>query len=434
MKLAHHLLLQVFLGLLLTLSLVFALQALNSRQHYALERLAHITRLEQQLDMLRAQLWRLQQYSDHQALENMRTEQRSFNHLLTQTRTDTARQVQLLRILLQTNAGLGRLLDLTDSTISRDRHDAATGISMQLSHYSMAFQTMTETLFQLQHRQIAASRNQQQGYLYFKGAALLTFTLLLLGSAAFTYHRFKRNLTLLNHGITALGKGDLSSKLTLPHKDELWHLAGAFNQMKHSLEHTTIQKDQLSFAVAQQTQQLQQQQDKLRYLAEHDDLTGLYSRSAFNRLLDTALKRSERQHAQLAVIFIDLDKFKQINDSYGHGAGDAVLVEFSERLRQLLRKSDIIARFGGDEFVLLLEPVTSRSKLNIIAQKLLQCAEQPVNYKGLSLTLHLSLGISLYPQDGHSAEELLLNADDAMYQAKAKGGSNWVFASEEANN
>ncbi|HEY3312251.1 MAG TPA: GGDEF domain-containing response regulator [Anaerolineales bacterium] len=163
---------------------------------------------------------------------------------------------------------------------------------------------------------------------------------------------------------------------------------------------------------------------RLEYLATHDDLTGLPNRQLFNYTLGLALERARReQHAgkdsgQVAVMLLDLDNFKQVNDSVGHMQGDKLLQSVAARLQGCMRKSDTVARMGGDEFTLVIENIECPEDCDATAKKVLAALAEPFILEGASLLTSASLGISLYPADGDNPDSLLQFADIAMYRAK----------------
>ena len=149
-------------------------------------------------------------------------------------------------------------------------------------------------------------------------------------------------------------------------------------------------------------------QRKLEYLASHDQLTRIPNRYLFNDRLHQALHKARRNLHKLAILFLDLDRFKQINDSFGHDAGDEVLLCVAERMSQLFRRSDSLARFGGDEFAVLLEEADQLDMIEMLAQRLITAINQPILLRaGHRVQVGASLGIALYPLDGSSAENLL---------------------------
>lgn len=162
---------------------------------------------------------------------------------------------------------------------------------------------------------------------------------------------------------------------------------------------------------------------KIRYQASHDLLTGLPNRMFFNERLADALAAAAQDQTPMAVMFLDLDRFKLINDSLGHAAGDQLLQEVAKRLRQCLRKHDLVARWAGDEFTLLLTDIDSSEDAVTIAQKILTAMKPNFTLEGQPLHIGSSIGIAIYPNDGEDAETLLKNADAALYRAK-DGGRN----------
>lgn len=170
-------------------------------------------------------------------------------------------------------------------------------------------------------------------------------------------------------------------------------------------------------------------EEKIRHLAHHDGLTGLPNRFLFSEYLDIALRNANRYEKKFAVFFIDLDKFKEINDTFGHDAGDQVLREISKRLRSSLRVTDRIARMGGDEFYVLIEELTDGQYAAHVAQKLLDVAARPFIVRGEERQISISIGIAIYPDDGINGQSLLRNADAAMYRAKDLGKNAYQFHS-----
>ena len=160
---------------------------------------------------------------------------------------------------------------------------------------------------------------------------------------------------------------------------------------------------------------------ELRYLANYDHLTGLPNRSFLLDRIKHAIELSDRQKKSIALFFIDLDKFKQVNDSLGHDSGDLLLVEVTRRLTELLRGDDTIARIGGDEFVILLESFRDVKYLGNVAQKIIAEVEKPVLLQGNKVSIGASIGIALYPEDARDSSALLRHADVAMYHAKQLG-------------
>jgi diguanylate cyclase (GGDEF)-like protein/PAS domain S-box-containing protein len=168
-------------------------------------------------------------------------------------------------------------------------------------------------------------------------------------------------------------------------------------------------------------------EERVQYVATHDGLTGLPNRAMFSELLHHALESAKRHGTQVAVLFIDLDRFKIINDSLGHDAGDELLREISARLRQCLRASDVVARLGGDEFVVLLQDISAQSQAAKVARNIGSATYRPVVIEGQECRVTASIGICMHPMDGQDGRSVLKHADMAMYLAKEEGKNNFQF-------
>jgi diguanylate cyclase (GGDEF)-like protein len=170
---------------------------------------------------------------------------------------------------------------------------------------------------------------------------------------------------------------------------------------------------------------------RLEYLAAHDDLTGLPNRQSFKDLLEHVLERAKRRvlstdkHDIISVMLLDLDNFKDVNDTLGHAQGDKLICLVADRLRSCLRKSDIAARMGGDEFTIISEDITKPEDAATVARKILDALSEPFALDGITLTVTASIGISLFPFDSDDPEVLLKYADMAMYRAKQMRNSFW---------
>ncbi len=174
-----------------------------------------------------------------------------------------------------------------------------------------------------------------------------------------------------------------------------------------------------------------QGQERILYLASHDALTGLPNRVMFSELLNHAITNAQRYQRRFAVMFVDLDRFKLINDSLGHAAGDQLLKEISQRLSDCLRASDVVARMGGDEFVVLVQEVDDPEQVAIVARKILSATMRPVMLLGQECRVTGSVGISMYPADATDEQSLMKCADMAMYKAKDEGKNNYQFFSPD---
>lgn len=172
-------------------------------------------------------------------------------------------------------------------------------------------------------------------------------------------------------------------------------------------------------------------EERIQYLATHDSLTSLPNRFMFSEILELAIETARRNGRKLAVLFIDLDRFKNINDTLGHEAGDLLLAEMAGRFRQCLRASDVVGRLGGDEFVILIQDLESPDQAARVARKILSAAVKPVLVYGQECRVTASIGICLYPDDADNENTIMKNADIAMYRAKEEGKNNYQFYSHD---
>ena len=210
---------------------------------------------------------------------------------------------------------------------------------------------------------------------------------------------------------------NLRTKIPVYSQDEIGELTQNFNSMLGDLDKTNSE--------------LNQQKDSLAYKAHHDTLTGLPNRALFNDRLEQAITKARRHKEEIALFFIDLDHFKQINDTLGHEMGDEVLKFFAKRLNDSVRTEDTIARIGGDEFMVIMESLHTPEAISVVANKIVSIVKEPIVLGEQTLHLGTSIGISVYPHNGETSEVLLKNADTAMYKAKDEGRDNYQFYTPE---
>jgi len=203
--------------------------------------------------------------------------------------------------------------------------------------------------------------------------------------------------------------------------------------LEHTLDVSSKEMHDLYVELEERSQtKLAQSEARYKALARHDSLTGIANRYALEDELKRLISSSKRQQKNFALLFMDLDHFKNINDTHGHDFGDLLLKEVVKRILPHLRTEDIMARLGGDEFVIVLTEV-NEEKLVIVIEKILGLFRQPWKIDGHTLNVSTSIGVVLYPKDGSNAGELLKNADIAMYRAKEMGRDNFSFFTQELN-
>lgn len=187
----------------------------------------------------------------------------------------------------------------------------------------------------------------------------------------------------------------------------------------------------MSNVILRKTHELVDARNSMAFIAVHDGLTGLHNRTFLTSHFDTLIKGAHRRRERLAVVQLDLDRFKQINDTLGHAAGDYVLVVTAQRMLDSCRASDLCARLGGDEFVMILNGAGGTEDINMVARRILAHINEPIVFQGATILPGASAGIAVYPIDADNARDLLVHADLALYSAKKQGGGAFSFFSEE---
>lgn len=213
--------------------------------------------------------------------------------------------------------------------------------------------------------------------------------------------------------IKSFSKEHVISTLPLTRNDELGMLSRSFHDMQTQ--------------IVAHLSELNENRKALDHLARHDTLTGLPNRRMFFDRMEHAIISSRRSGKHLAVLFVDLDRFKEINDTLGHAVGDSVLVNLAKMLKAAVREVDTVARLGGDEFVILLDTINDPQQVMVVVRKLHGLFQGAMLIDGHELLVHASIGVSIYPTDGKDADELMHKADQAMYSSKKDGGNTSSF-------
>ncbi|MDD0844577.1 diguanylate cyclase domain-containing protein [Pseudomonas sp. Gutcm_11s] len=242
---------------------------------------------------------------------------------------------------------------------------------------------------------------------------VLLSSLLALAIAVFGSRAMTRSLKSITLAVQQFAQERRISPLPTQRKDELGQLARSFARMQEE--------------IVDQLDELNQRRDALEHLARHDPLTGLPNRRVFFERLEHALASARRSAKPLAVLFVDLDHFKELNDNLGHGVGDRVLQAVANLLRSATRESDTVARLGGDEFVILIEQLDDPHQVIAVLQKLHERFQLPMRLEGRDVQVQASMGVSLFPRDGDDVESLLQQADRAMYAAKNSGRNTYSY-------
>jgi diguanylate cyclase (GGDEF)-like protein len=237
------------------------------------------------------------------------------------------------------------------------------------------------------------------------------------------YRAISKPVQKLCEAAAVLGEGDYDTRIEIDTRDEIGELAAAFNLMGERLKDAMQGRDA-------EIQERKISEKKVRHMAYHDHLTGLPNRKLFIDRLEQAMQRLLWHKRLASVLFLDLDRFKVINDTLGHAAGDKLLKIVGERFSGCLREGDSVARFGGDEFCILLQDIARVEDIPIVVEKIFAALKEPIMLDNEEISVSTSIGVSVFPNDGRTADLLLKNADIAMYRAKADGRNNYHIYTE----
>ncbi|WP_260954627.1 sensor domain-containing diguanylate cyclase [Pseudomonas citri] len=258
-------------------------------------------------------------------------------------------------------------------------------------------------------------------------AAIVALSLSLVFSRRIAFGIARPLLNLVHLTEQVRSEQDFSLRATVYGNDETGRLARSFNDMMVQLERHDVR-------ISAELQQRRLAERQLNELAYHDPVTGLYNRHYFKEKLESAVAVALRYATSCAVMFIDLDDFKIVNDTLGHETGDQLLVLVAERLRDTLRSDDVVCRIGGDEFAVILENGPGATQAKRVAANIVAALSSPFSIDGRQIGVGASLGISLCPEHASDTASLLRNADIAMYRAKGSGKNNYHLYEPETDN
>tara|TARA_Y100001956_G_scaffold77086_1_gene87008 strand:+ start:3293 stop:4651 length:1359 start_codon:yes stop_codon:yes gene_type:complete len=409
--------------MLLTLLIVVSFTKISTEQKQTKVELDTIIDLQLRVDLLRSQLWVFLQFGDQPSLTQVEYAQAELATQLTAYKEQGVQFDNIQRM----NQSLHALLSQEKSLYSRDI-SSQNGISatrLLHSRYNMIVQNMTEELAHV--HQVVLNRNSSNlsSVMTYAAAWLIVCSLLVSFIAWLILLRFKSDTESVKTAIVELAKGNFDAKVDTESMDsEFKGIAFFFNQMTISLRESTVTKHELEEEVKRQTMQLKKKQEQLIFLSEHDPLTGLYNRRAFDKSLENAIVKANRTGCKLAILFIDLDDFKVVNDTYGHDAGDVILVTVADRLSNAIRQSDFVGRLGGDEFVICLDLLNDFDILPQKIDQIMQAICAPINFNERELNVSASIGVSHFPDHTKNKEVLLSMADEAMYRSKQVTGAS----------
>jgi len=203
------------------------------------------------------------------------------------------------------------------------------------------------------------------------------------------------------------------------------------NKLTRIVQNLQSKMDAKEYRLQELEKRKKEEIETLYQLAHFDVLTNIPNRYLFNERLDQAILEAKNRQIQFGLFFIDIDDFKQVNDTYGHKAGDHVLVRLTDSISKVIRNSDTLARMGGDEFAIIVEDVSDRDDMEMLAKKIIEIVSTPISFEDKTISISCSIGISIYPDNTTSKEELIHFADLAMYTIKSTGKSHYRFYEEQ---
>ncbi len=245
--------------------------------------------------------------------------------------------------------------------------------------------------------------------------------------SSYLAHKYTDPIITLKDNMTEAAAGNLNLKCEIESNDEFGELSDMFNNMMNIISTNYNQLSESKKQLEANELELKKNYAHIEELAYHDGLTGLYNRVAFLRYAHDILQKNGAQFKKHAVFFLDLDNFKNVNDTLGHDYGDILLKQVAERLNSCISEGDILARTGGDEFLILKKNYSSIDSLDAFGDTLVHVIKKPYNLDGETASVSLSVGIALFPNDGLTASELIKNSDIAMYSAKTSGKNSYKF-------
>lgn len=429
MSINARLLVLVVASVLLTL-LIAAATAINLKaQDDNHKRVEKSSEIQLGISLVRTYFNMHERYKDRKSIENAIAQHHRLRDAINDLNNAVGNELVYINSIRQNIEGLSFLLEemlsvhsggeLSEIDIKVHQH--------LLDRMNNNLLAMADDGFRLSHYTLSNSWSSTKKSSYIVATVLFLATLLTIYIALKTLYVFRDNINKLHLGIEKTSSGQLDADIYISENNELSELAKNLNRMQENLKRTMITNDELQQEVSERTRELENQKKNLKNIAEHDNLTGLPNRGFFLEALKHTLDRCERQKSIAAVFFIDLDKFKHINDSLGHDVGDIALKNMATRFQSVLRKSDLLARIGGDEFTVIAEPLESPEDAALIADKLLQSLAPACTLNGNLHYLHCSIGISIYPDDGIDCNSLMKHSDSAMYKAKQINGNSFLF-------
>lgn len=400
--------------------------------------ISEVIEVQENVETLRSQLWVFLQFGDQESLQEVLIAQKRLSENLMETqyldgKVDNIKKLNDgLAVLIAKETSVTSVHNLKNVVANSDIEGVVQAQDLLHSRYNMTVQNMVEELFYLQKMLLEDKAAEQKLNLVTSILKILVFAVLVCAIALMILRRFRSGCKSIRSGIAEVVNGDLDSRLKTERLDsEFVEIGNVFNQMKETLQQTTVTKEELEVEVERQVSKLKMQKEQLTFLSERDSLTELYNRRACKSLFENAIVKANRTGCKLALLFLDLDKFKAVNDTKGHDVGDELLRAVALRLRNNIRASDFAGRIGGDEFVVCLDLLESYDGVEAKATQLVDAITAPINVDGEMISIGVSIGISFFPKHTRDINDMLKFADDAMYIAKRSGSHVSFYKPEQ---
>ncbi|KHT39154.1 diguanylate cyclase domain-containing protein [Vibrio sinaloensis] len=425
------------IGILMTVISAWSMYSLYNQHVEATRNQMKLLEIQTEVSALQGELWLYLEYKDDKSFSNLVEQQKRLSERLAMSNVNVSKVTKLNRLNNQLTALLSedKQFQAELKQLSARRDFVAQRQAVLTGRYNMLIQNMYEYISSEHETELSQTNLKIEETMVYLAVVLVMFSVGMSFAAFMLLKSFRIGARAISTAINSVKKRRFSHRIHCEHLDnEFSTLGKTFNAMNEELEHSVFTKSQLENEVSKQTLELEKKTHALEYLSEHDSLTALLNRRSMEKRLQTALEKAERTGLLVALLFLDLDKFKEINDTYGHDIGDEVLIRLSERLLTVTRKTDIVSRFGGDEFVVCLDLLTDKSFISAKATQIIHEVERPIIIGNKGHYVGVSIGIAVYPNCTDNHRDLVKLADQAMYIAKERKGSHFVFAKEKPSN
>ncbi|MCG9557347.1 GGDEF domain-containing protein [Vibrio kanaloae] len=396
-----------------------------------------LVNLQREVSSLQGQLWLFLEYQDNKSYNNLVNQQAKFSLGIEESNIPKPqiKKIKLLNTQLEELIEQDKKFQIVVKNSIRDSNSLMQRRALLNARYNMLIQNIHEHLATQQKRELLQTEKRTENTIIDITRVLALFFFAITAISYRLLRKFRTGSTAISEGIMKIKARDFSHRIECTNIDlEFSSLGEAFNTMSEELEQNVVTKSVLENEVNKQTLELKRQKVALEYLSGHDSLTGVMNRRSFEENLKAMISRAQRTGRIIGVLFIDLDKFKSINDNHGHRIGDQVLVKVAERLRENTRCTDLVSRYGGDEFVIGLDLLDDKESVLDKKTQLVSAIMRTVSIESTDYQVGASIGISYFPDDGDSYEQLINSADKAMYVAKNKKLDSALLKSYQVNN